>query len=377
MAPSWLARLRRRCAKAGVFVLGDRALLRPGGPGRFARALGIRASVYRPHPYTIYELNPEWQSADGRSRHNSLGFRGPEVPATKPPGRLRIVCMGDSTTYCIGINDDAATYPARLEAHLRDLWPQRELEVINAGVGSYTSLEHVVQALLKIAPLSPDLVIYYYSHNDVHARRIPVLSRDYREYSRSWYEPPFGGGLRGGFARRWALASGDIGNLVRRYDEYAGRRGSANIAANPPDALRANMAALITILTSSGSRVMIVNPPYRDLERGLADPASVTNPANRAVYEHRRIMESIGAIYDVPVFDVAPHMPYPSNPKGFPTAHFRDPVHLTESGADLMGRRVAEAVLARGILPREGHVMACVVQKSATRPNGDGSGGSV
>ena len=52
MAPSWLARLRRRCAMAGVFVLGDRALLRPGGPGRIARALGIRAPVYRPHPYT-------------------------------------------------------------------------------------------------------------------------------------------------------------------------------------------------------------------------------------------------------------------------------------------------------------------------------------
>ena len=54
MARSWLARLQRRCAMAGVFVLGDRALLRPGGPGRIARALGIRAPVYRPHPYTIY-----------------------------------------------------------------------------------------------------------------------------------------------------------------------------------------------------------------------------------------------------------------------------------------------------------------------------------
>lgn len=74
-------------------------MLRPGGPGALARIFGMRTPRYRPRPYMLYAPNPEWRSADGKSRHKSLGFRGAEVKPTKPQGTLRIVCMGESSPY--------------------------------------------------------------------------------------------------------------------------------------------------------------------------------------------------------------------------------------------------------------------------------------
>jgi lysophospholipase L1-like esterase len=344
-----IMRARRVVSGCGAFLLGDRALLRTGGPGPVARAFGLRAPIYRPHPYTLYELSPDWRSTDGRSRHNSLGFRGAEVSVDKPASRIRIVCMGESTTYCTGIGDDDMTYPARLEAHLRNRRPGLDIEVINAGVGGYTSIENLLHCHFRVVPLAPDLIVSYYTHNDVHPRRMPRLSRDYREYSRSWYEPPFGGGIRGWTARRRNLASGDIGSLVRRYDEYAGQRHSANVLNNPPEAFRANVRALAVVAHAAGAKLLFVSPPYRNPR--APDGINVhVNPAYNAVFEHRSIVEMIGAELGFAVYDLARDMPYPVDPHAFPNEHYLDPVHVSEKGADLMGHLVAEAVLAAGLL---------------------------
>jgi lysophospholipase L1-like esterase len=348
---------QRRISEIAAAILGERRLLDPNGPGRLGRLLFMRPSYYRPHPYMLYELNPHWSSPDGRARHSSAGFRGREIEPAKPAGRFRVVCMGESTTYCTGIWDDAATYPARLESHLKALRPDLDLEVINAGIGGYTSAENVLRCLFHVAPLSPDLIVFYYTHNDVHPRRMPQLSRDYREYSRSWYEPPFGGGLRGLIARRRALATGDIGNLVRRYDEYAGRRAATNVRQNPPVAFRGNMTALTLIAKTAGARVLFVNPPYRDLAANdlaandLARDPSGLNPAWRAVWEHRRVLAEIAAAHGAELYDLASEMPYPADPKAFPNENYLDPVHVNERGADIMGRLIAQAILKRSLLP--------------------------
>lgn len=346
-----LTRIKRLGVAGAAFLFGDRASLRPGGPGPIARLFGVRGSTYRPHPYTLYELNPEWRSADGRARHNALGFRGAEVSPKKPAGRIRIVCMGESTTYCAGIEDDNATYPARVEAHLRARRPDLDIEVVNAGVAGYTSIENLLRYHFHIAPLSPDLVVFYYTHNDVHPRRFPHLSCDYREYSRSWYEPPFGGGLRGWVARRRNIATGNINNLVRRYDEFAGHRQAANIANNAADAFRANVTALALLARHAGVQLLLVNPPYRDLWKFMSGNTERANPAYLAVFEHRCIIEDIGERLGCAIYDLARDMPYPADPKAFPNEYYMDSVHVNEKGADLMGRLVAEAVIAANLIP--------------------------
>lgn len=345
-----LGKVRRLGPRLVIGILGDRALLRKGFPGLVAKITGCPLPIYRPHPYTLYELNPGWVSPSGKRRHNCLGFRGSEIVQPKPSSRFRVVCMGESSTYGTGIDDDSKTYPARLEAHLKRLSPDTDVEVINGGVGGYTSIENVLRLLFHVIPLSPDLVVYYYTHNDVHPRNVPRLSRDYQEYSRSWFEPPLNGGLRGWFARRSALSTGFIGNIVRGRQDDDGRlilgnrvrdgRGAHNIKNNPPDAFRANLTALALLAGHAGSSVMFVNPNYR---RPRPDVDSAKNPASGAVWEHRKIVEDIAASLGAQIVDLVDKIPYPSK------EHYIDKVHFTEQGADEAALVVAQAILSKGL----------------------------
>lgn len=348
--------LSRAWLALGFVLLGDRAMLRPGGPGPLARAFGMRTLRYLPHPYMLYAPNPAWRSADGLSRHNSLGFRGAEISPRKHEGTVRVVCMGESSTYGSFIDDDSLTYPARLEVHLRAAYPGRPIEVVNAAAQGFTTAENVLRALFDVVPLRPDLVVYYYTHNDVHPRRYPKLSRDYREYSRSWFEPHSGGRIRGAFNRVRALALGDIGALVRRTETHGGKLPSRNIAANPPIAFEGNLRAIDAILRAAGVRTMYVNPPYRELALndqfgpGEADPEKV-NLAFRAVWEHRRIVETLAREVAAGLCDLAGIIPYPDRHDDFPTLHHLDPAHFSATGADEAARIIAKAIVDQALLP--------------------------
>src|SRR5206468_12891350 len=65
-------------------------------------------------------------------RIDSAGFRGPEVPASKDAGEVRLLVLGDSITWGDYLLENE-TYPRRLEAHLRTLVPGRSIDVVNGG----------------------------------------------------------------------------------------------------------------------------------------------------------------------------------------------------------------------------------------------------
>jgi len=93
-----------------------------------------------------------------------LDFRGKHPTPAKPPGTLRIVCMGDSCTFGHGIDEDDATYPVQLEEILRRRLPL--VEVINAGmVGS--TVPHGYDCLrFRILSYQPDVIVAAYGWND-------------------------------------------------------------------------------------------------------------------------------------------------------------------------------------------------------------------
>jgi lysophospholipase L1-like esterase len=99
----------------------------------------------------------------GKLSVNSLGLRGPEPKLSNDhqAGRLRVYCLGSSTTFGWGASTDAATYPAQLEGQLKTLLPQQQVEVINAGVPGNNS-ESEYQILKQDLPrLKPDVVILW------------------------------------------------------------------------------------------------------------------------------------------------------------------------------------------------------------------------
>lgn len=124
---------------------------------------------YSPHRYLGYYPTPRYESADGRNRHNALGFRGDDFPIAKPAGQIRIACLGGSTTYTTAVEDHTLSFPAQLEGLLRARGHDR-VHVVNAGAGGWSSWESLLNLQLRVLELEPDVVIVYHGVNDVHPR---------------------------------------------------------------------------------------------------------------------------------------------------------------------------------------------------------------
>jgi lysophospholipase L1-like esterase len=105
---------------------------------------------------------------------NSLGFRGEEISATKPAGTFRIFAIGESTTFgWKGARTHREAWPALLESKLRAAYPKRNIEVVNAGVPGWTSVQQRVNFMLRISKLEPDGILIYHGNNDLQLSWIP------------------------------------------------------------------------------------------------------------------------------------------------------------------------------------------------------------
>lgn len=123
--------------------------------------------------FTVYRLKPGVRGhavypgvMEYRWTTNRQQLRAPrEYSVAKPTGTKRVVVIGDSFTFGIGVND-GETYSAQLERRLRTDCPE-PVEVLNFGVGGY-GLSQGVETFERYArPFSPDVVIYGFMTNDV------------------------------------------------------------------------------------------------------------------------------------------------------------------------------------------------------------------
>jgi lysophospholipase L1-like esterase len=82
------------------------------------------------------------------------------------------VAIGGSTTYTIKVEDDDKTFTQQLEWIIANDYGYRNVEVINAGVGGYTSWESLINLEFRVLNLQPDLIAVYHGVNDIHARLV-------------------------------------------------------------------------------------------------------------------------------------------------------------------------------------------------------------
>lgn len=104
---------------------------------------------------------------------NQLGMRdGPVGP--KPPGGLRILMLGDSFVFGVGV-ELASSLPKALERRL-SAEGRGPIQVLNAGVPGYSPFQEL-QTLRRLAPVvEPDLVVLVFFIGDDwygNARRAP------------------------------------------------------------------------------------------------------------------------------------------------------------------------------------------------------------
>ncbi|MCK0196797.1 SGNH/GDSL hydrolase family protein [Ancylobacter sp. 6x-1] len=75
-------------------------------------------------------------------------------------GTVTIVAIGSSSTAGAGASAPALTYPARLQALLRQRYPGRDITVINRGINGQDGPEMLARFDTDVAALKPDLVIW-------------------------------------------------------------------------------------------------------------------------------------------------------------------------------------------------------------------------
>lgn len=104
-------------------------------------------------------VTPEYDHAFS---HNAQGWRrGEPITAALPPGKSRrVLLLGDSFTYGLGVDDDA-TFAARLQVALP------AVDVINAGCNGMGQREQLAVLDQLGAAVRPDLVVVHFFWNDL------------------------------------------------------------------------------------------------------------------------------------------------------------------------------------------------------------------
>ncbi len=152
----------------------------PRAPGdRWLELLHRRSPV----PGLTYELAPGmWKRSHGTViRTNSHGMREREIPIEKPDSVVRVAVLGDSYTFGFGVRAHRA-YPRRLEGLLNQSSPGgRRFQVLNFGVGGYSTQDEAVVLRERALAWRPDLVIVGYVLNDPEDEPIQPLQSYYEE----------------------------------------------------------------------------------------------------------------------------------------------------------------------------------------------------
>jgi lysophospholipase L1-like esterase len=282
---------------------------------------------YRALPYVNFALKPNWDKPsprDGLFRTtNSLGFRGREVDVPKPDGRFRIVCIGGSTTFSDAVGDEDA-YPLLMETMLREARPDMDIEVVNAGMPSYTSAESLANLAFRCLDLEPDAIVVYQGVNDHRPRVYSNFDSAYFHFRKVW----------NGTADDWEPGEGEMAGGINPFIQYnppdEGNQ-AENVARAGTGAYRRNLASIAGIAAAHGVRTVFVSTTVD--EKGKWTPELMV----RSIDEHNRVMKEVAEEQAALFIDLAPRFPQAGN--------FHDPVHLNAKGTAIKARIIADGLL--------------------------------
>ena len=279
--------------------------------------------AFRPLPYVMYGLKPDFTRGGERvASSNAHGFRGESIDMPKPDGRYRIVCLGGSTTYSYAVNNDEA-YPVHLQAALRELRPDADIEVINAGIESYTTAESLNNLVFRVLDLQPDAIVIYHGANDVRARRYANYAPGYEHYRRNW-----NGSVEGLSGRSDYL--GGINELIQYERPDPPGDAGANLIASGTAAYRRNLLSMVAVAQAHDVLAVLVS--------FAADETHATNEGQpellTGITQHnqitRQVAEEQGAVW----IDLAGQLPTGAG-------LFVDSVHLNAAGCKAKGAIIA------------------------------------
>jgi len=338
-----------------------------------------------PRPYFMFggrsdgstvALLPQMDDGAGRPiRLNAEGFRiEREIVNPKPADEFRIFVLGGSTV--IGGRPIAATIPAVIEAHLQASGlPQAH--VYNFGVVSFVSGQELSLLVHRLINLKPDLVIAYDGGNDVYEPWYYDPRPGYpfnfvtEEEAMSTLANAEGDAKTiASFARDSALLQALLGtsdwinrmlirlNRLRRAVSY----GSAQWKEAVVDAYALNITAMCRVARANGALFAGFFQPILAYSKTLDSgqlAASGGEVMVRGLREQRDLaLRAVGAQFPAPSVEAGCRFSDLSGLLEDQPAAFSDLIHVDNKSNQLIGRRIAEDLLAWPALRSNGSAVS-------------------
>ena len=220
--------------------------------------MGRDANCFRRDPDLLWRLRTD-PDAPRLYRPNRVGLRG-YWPARSEPARdrLRVVCVGDSSTFGVGVRVEDS-YGVVLERQLQERLPDVGVEVLLAALPGHGTYQNSRLYDLEVRALAPDAVVLYLAGlND--ARPATSLSdAEFAAAERAFYDAWWSGSrlvraLRHATVRQRARAA-----LAARGSESVG--GAAVARRVPRPEFIAHARTLASRAEADGALVVFVIPP--------------------------------------------------------------------------------------------------------------------
>ena len=265
-------------------------------------------------------------------------FEG-HYPVQKAAGTLRIATLGCSCTQAC--SDTTDSYPSLMEKLLR-VRTKKQVEVLNAGVGSYSSYQGLQRLKYAVTPYRPDIVTIYFGWNEHWMAYMPdheiklqprwvVRLLNFAERFRTY---KFLNSLSDKLASRWTQQKGErlLGLRV------------------PPENYSQNLTAIISHARSHQMFPVLITAPSDETQ--LKPFYNFPFPKEKLAAIHRdynEIVRQVGAQQNVPVIDLEKIIRQLMSHKDMPKI-FSDGIHFTPFGCKLVAQVLSQQLIDAGIV---------------------------
>ena len=307
---------------------------------------GPVASIYEPDELLGRRPKPG-ATLSGSVRQLSInrwGFRGADLPRVKPPGTVRVVALGDSTTFGMEAASDEAVWVARMTEQLNVQNTGLHYDALNAAVPGYTLETSRLRLAERVAPFAPDVVVVYQAGTDIaaHGRR---------QFPPAAQERELNAGLAR-FAQRHCL----LLNLIRVNTVAFTARNTAPrrhecLDQRGVEAYAAQVRETVELCRQRGGHVVLCtcprafgDPDAPTDQHTLAQTALANNPAlslaglNDVYDRYNEVVRTVARESGATLVDLAQLVPKRRE-------YFADSVHLSDLGHRIVGEAVAQAIL--------------------------------
>lgn len=258
---------------------------------------------------------------------NSLGFRGENYDPKKYETYSRVLCLGDSCTFCWEV-PVGKSYPEQLENLLRQKYPDKLVKVVNCGVPAYSSFQ-----MLRL----------YKEYNDYFKPTIVVLWTCSNDASDAFLYPDKEKAAqqeRFYFLRTLLLKSRFCSYLMEHYQRFRSKHLSPKAMA---EKMRDGHVLRVSLPDFKANLTEFAKLTQQNKQHLILLTRHTYQASNPLLDEYNGIIKQAGKENNVPVIDMAPIANGEKHKNLYADAP-RDVVHLNSFGCETVAKEVAKVI---------------------------------